>query len=255
MFERGRGGGTPTAAGRDVVRLARRAMGELDAIRHVAAQSSLALVGELRLATQTASLGPRLRPAISVWRTAHPKVALRLFEVDDNEALAGMRERRLDAAVIFSHGTADMAYQDLWEERLILAVPDGHPLVGEGSVHWNQVRTETVLVCGPKGSDALRSLQVGLLGPGVDVRVQHAGSLDLLNLVAMGEGVALLCENHREIAFPGVRFLDVSEPNARVPVVLAWRPELEDPVVGSFIAFMRDWVRSRPTVVANDAIS
>lgn len=249
LFERGRGGVRTTAAGRNVVRLARRAMGDLDEIRHVAAQSSLALVGELRLATQTSSLGPRLRPAISVWRTAHPNVALQLFEVDDNEALAGIRERQLDAAVIFSQGPADMAYQDLWEERLILAVPDRHPLAGEESVDWAQVRAETVLVCGGKGSNALRSLQVGLLCPGVDVRIQHAGSLDILNLVAMGEGLALLCENHREIVFPGVHFLDVAEPNARVSVVLAWRPDLEDPVVGSFVAFMRDWVRSRSAVV------
>ena len=255
LFERGRGGVRITPAGRDVVRLARRAIADVDGIRHVAAQSSLALVGELRLATQTTSLGPRLRPAISVWRTAHPKVALKLFEVDDNEALAGMRERQLDAAVIFSQGTADMAYQDLWDERLILAVSDRHSLAGKEPVDWAQIRAETVLVCGPKGSEALRSLQVGLLGPGVDVRIQHAGSLNLLNLVAMGEGVLLLCENHRETAFPGVRLLDIAEANARVSVVLTWRPDLEDPLAGSFVAFMRDWVRSRPAIAEGAATS
>ena len=74
LFERGRGGLRPTSAGRIVVRLARRALDDLDNIREVATRASLALTGELRLATQIATLGPRRRPAIAVWRTLHPGV-------------------------------------------------------------------------------------------------------------------------------------------------------------------------------------
>lgn len=250
LFERGREGMKATAAGLGVVRLARRAIGDVDAIRHLAARSSLALAGELRLAIQTASLGPRLRAALSAWRSGHTEVDLDLFEVDDHEALAGMRERRIGVAIIQSQPIADMEQLALWKERILLAVREDHHLAGHASVSWTQVRAETVLLRSGRESATLQGLQAGLLGPGVEMRIQHAGLLDVLNLVMIGEGVALLCENNREIAMPGVRYVEIAEADAQVGVVLAWRPALEDPVAGSFVAFMRDWVGNRPTAAS-----
>ncbi len=245
LFERGRGGMKTTVAGRSVLRLAHRAISDIEAIRHLAARSSLALAGELRLAIQTASLGPRLRAAFAAWRSSHPEVDLDLFEVDDREALAGMRERRIGVAIIHAQPTADMEQLALWDERILLAIWEDHHLARQSSVSLTQVRAETVLTCGGGESATLQALQASLLGPGTEMRVQHAGLLDVLNLVAIREGVALMCENHREIVLPNIRYVEIAEADAQVGLVLAWRPALEDPVVGSFVAFMRDWVRRR----------
>ncbi len=245
LFERQPGGMRVTSAGLSVVRLARRVVGDVDAIRCVAARSSRALAGELRLATQTLSIGPQLRAALTAWRAAHPGIALELLDIDGNETLAGLQSRRFDAAIIHSQATPELAQLELWSEPFILAVPETHPLAKQTKVAWADVRAETVLIRSAKGGDALSSLQVGLLGPGVDVRAHRAGLLDLLNLVVMGEGVGLTCSDNREITIPGVCYIDVNDVNAHIGIALAWWSELEDPVVGSFVAFMRDWVRAR----------
>lgn len=246
LFERGHNGVRTTSAGQDVIRLARRAMDDVDAIRHFAARSSLALVGELRLATQSASLGPKLRPPVALWRAQHPKVAFELIEAEDGAALTGLRERRIDTAIVYAPApAADLAFQSLWDERLMAAVPKRHSLATRRSLSWADLRDNKILIRGSGGSEVLRRIKVDLLGPDADVRLHHSGSLDVLNLVAIGEGLALMCENHREIVFPGVRYVDIDEPDARATVALAWRPELEDAVVGSFVALMRDWARDR----------
>jgi len=65
-------------------------------------------------------------------------------------------------------------------------------------------------------------------------------TLALLGLVAMGEGVSIVLESHATLGIPGVSFIPIDEPNAAVSVSLAWSPDIENPVVGNFVAFMRD---------------
>jgi DNA-binding transcriptional LysR family regulator len=256
LFERGRGGVRVTAQGRDIIRLAQRALGDVQAIRQRAAQSGAALVGRLRLATERSTLGIRLRAATAAWRKRHPEVQLDLAETESRKALAGIRDRHVDTAILLnSDEVPDLVVLPLWEERLLLAVSKAHRLATEVSVHWSAIKTLPLLVQGRYGDQRYLDVRAKLDGPDLDIRIQHAGSLDLLNLVAIGEGVLLVCEAHREIPFPGVVYLDIDEPDARVPIALVWHPDLEDPVVGSFVAFMRDWCRSAELGTLHDVAS
>jgi DNA-binding transcriptional LysR family regulator len=243
LFERGRAGTTSTYAGRNVLQIAQRMIADAGAMRDVAARSSLALVGELRLATAASSLGPRLRPAVSAWKLAHPKVDLALSEMTDNEAFASLRARRVDVAIVHTPGPADINTHLLLEEHIFVAAAEDHPLARRQALRWQDVRTEPLLIRGSPAGESARSIVLNLLGSGVDLRIQKSGSIDLLNLVAIGEGVALLCESHAEIGFPGIEYVKVAEDNAKVFLELAWLPALDDPVAGSFVAFMRDWKR------------
>ena len=57
LFERSRGGVRVTAPAREIILLAQRALGDVQAIREQAAQSGAALCGRLRLATERSTLG------------------------------------------------------------------------------------------------------------------------------------------------------------------------------------------------------
>ena len=147
MFDRDNAGARTTSAGKEVVRLARRALLDLESIRFQAAQSGNAYLGELRLATQASTLGPKLRAALSMWRHLHPKVMIELIETDDREMLSALRERRADAGVLFTPTlSARVASVELWYEKLLLAVSTRHPLSNLRSIRWQQVRTGTLLV-------------------------------------------------------------------------------------------------------------
>ena len=67
----------------------------------------------------------------------------------------------------------------------------------------------------------------------------------MLALVSVGSGITITCQSQSETNFPGVIFKPIDEPNAWLRVHLAWMPEAEDPVVGRFVALVRDVARVR----------
>jgi DNA-binding transcriptional LysR family regulator len=83
-----------------------------------------------------------------------------------------------------------------------------------------------------------------LFGHGTRFQPHAVSKQSILALVAAGFGITLASESQASIAFPGVVFIPIAEENASINIVLAWRPQSEDPAVGRFIAFMRDEARS-----------
>jgi hypothetical protein len=64
-------------------------------------------------------------------------------------------------------------------------------------------------------------------------------------LVSAGFGTTLATGSQSEVAFLGVAYKAIQDPDASILVVLAWLPELEDATVGRFVASLRDEARSR----------
>jgi DNA-binding transcriptional LysR family regulator len=107
------------------------------------------------------------------------------------------------------------------------------------------LRGETVLVQGWEESQAEREFLAPLLGGGVNFQSHAASRQSIMALVGAGFGITIVAEGQTQAGFPGVAFRPIDAPNARVQVDLAWPPESEEPVVGRFVAFMRDAARSR----------
>ena len=70
---------------------------------------------------------------------------------------------------------------------------------------------------------------------------RHADQL--LGLVSMAEGASIVLESHASVGYPGVTYLPIDAPDAQVSVSLATSRDVEDLVVGNFVAFMRDRAR------------
>ena len=245
LFERGRAGVKLTVAGVSTLDLARKALADFDAIRRNASANGRAERGRLRLGTHLSTFGPNLRALLKDWRAEHPAVALELTEIDDRALLVGLQERELSAIVSFCPMLPpEIATQQLWTERLLLAVPTLHPLAKAERIGWREVRSLPLLVRSWCGSNAYHELQARLVGQGADFRPFGAGMFNLMNLVAIGEGATIGMEYHREMAVAGVVLRFIDEPDATIPVVLAWDPASEDAVAGSFVAFMRDRAKS-----------
>ena len=76
-------------------------------------------------------------------------------------------------------------------------------------------------------------------------QVHAASKQSVLALVAAGFGITLAVESQSAACFPHVVFKTIDEPDAWIRLDLAWLPEVEDPAIGRFVAFMRDEARSR----------
>jgi DNA-binding transcriptional LysR family regulator len=249
LFERGHAGVRLTAGGRAVIRHVRRALAELDAVKHTGIQNGSGGAGEIRLGVRLPPSGGPLGGLLAHWHGSHPNVVLTISEMSDRDLAAALEERRLDVALMLSHAVGPHATcVPLYRDRLMAAIPAGHALARRASIDWDALHGETILVQGWDESQAARELFASFLGSTVRFHSHAASKHALFALVGAGFGIALTAASLAEVAIPGVVFKAIDDPDAVVQIVLAWLPELEDAAVGRFVAFLRDQSRSRPLV-------
>lgn len=244
LFERGRAGVRLTGAGASALAHALKALAEISHLREAAEQSGRSEVGCLRIGTHLSTIGPDLRRLIAEWRARHPEVDFELHELDDRALFVELRERELSVIFTFDQIAREgLTFEPLWTEPLLLALPAAHPLAQVPRIGWEEVRSVPLLVRAWSGSNRYRELQSEQVGPGAVFRMQAVTSANLLNLVSIGEGAAIMLPYHREMAPPGVIFREIDEPTATMTVVLAWDSSLEDPVAGRFVTLAREYAR------------
>lgn len=249
LFERGHSGVRLTAGGRAVMLRVRRALAELEAVKRTGIQNGSGDVGEIRLGVRLPPIGEPLVSLLSTWRKRHPNVGLTVSEMNDRDLSAALEERRLDVALMVSHAVwPHAASAPLYRDRLLAALPAGHALVGRPTVDWDALHDELFLVQGWDESQVARELYASFLGRGVRFHSHAASKQSVFALVSAGFGITLATASQSEVAFPGVAYKAIEDPDASILVVLAWLPELEDATVGRFVAFLRDEARSRRLV-------
>ena len=246
LFERGRSGVRLTAGGRAVMLHARRALAELDAVKRSGNQNGSGGVGEIRLGVRMPPIGEPLGSLLAGWHETHPNVVLTVSEMNDRDLAAALEERRLDVALMVSHAVwPHAASVPLYRERLVAALPLRHPLAERATVDWDALRVEIILVQGWDDSQTARELYASFLGSGARFRSHAASKQSVFALVGAGLGITLATTSQSEVAFPGVVYKVIDDPNASIEIALAWLPGLEDAAIGRFVAFLRDEARSR----------
>jgi DNA-binding transcriptional LysR family regulator len=246
LFERGHAGVRLTSGGKAVLPHIRRVLAEFDAIRHAGDRNGNGIVGEVRLAVRMPPVGEPLCELLKRWRQRHPAVALTVSEANEWEIQTAMGERRIDVALMPRHTLwPDAASTPLYRERMLVAVPCEHPLLERAALDWTCLRRDTMLVQGWDDSQTAREFYTSLMGYGARFHMHAASKQSVLALVAAGFGITLVTQSQSEVSFPGVAYRPIREENAWVQVELAWNPDVEDPAVGRFVAFMRDDARAR----------
>ncbi len=246
LFERGHAGVRLTNGGKAVLPHIRRALAELDAIRHAGDQNGNGIVGEIRLAVRMPPIGDPLRNLLFEWREKHPEVVLTVSEMNEWEIQTAVRERRIDVALMTSHTLwPDAVTVPLYRERMVVAMASEHALSAREALDWEGLRKETFLVQGWDNSQSAREFYASFMGGGVRFHTHAASKQCVFALVGAGFGITLATKSQSEVVFPGVVYRPIREENAWVQVELVWCPNAEDPAVGRFVAFMRDEARSR----------
>lgn len=245
IFERSSSGVRLTDGGKDVVRQARKVQAELETIKAIGRRNGSGAVGEIRLGIRIPLVGEPVHGLIQAWRLAHPTVNLTVSEMSDSDMAGAIISRSLDVVFVQSFSLWPHAEEfPIYKEQFYVAVPVGHSLQSLSSVSWPSFAAETVLVQGWDDSHTQRSFFGDLLASGARFQIHKASQLSTLGLVGAGFGVAIVPRNISELRIPGVTFLPIDEPNASFRVHLAWNRQADSPVVGRFIAFMRDESRA-----------
>lgn len=217
---------TLTAAGTAALEHARGALASANAVRQAVDDINGLMRGRLVLGMVTGCTVTPLFDAVSGLGLAHPGVELGLVEGGSDRLTDGVRAGELDAALI---GTAQSSLPGLESmtivrERLVAAVPSGHPLAGRSSVKLAEV-VQHPIVCMPEGTGIRTVYDQACDAKGVapNVALQASAPAAIADLVVRGLGVAILSESMLA-GRDSLNALPITDVADEAALALIWKP-------------------------------
>ena len=223
-----------TPVGSQILVHAQRALAEAGHMEAVARAARDPLVGPLKLGV-IPTLAPYLMPMIlKPLRHAYPGLAIELWEDQTRSLIDGLRNHRLDAALLATEpDSPEITAIALFVEPLLAALPLDHPLTAGDVVSEESLSDELLVLadghclanhalaaCGPKPAPPRSSLQGSM---------QAATLETLVNLVAAGYGTTLIpCLAAGSLGQRGVALRPLRGSSSRT-IRLASRPGFPRP--------------------------
>jgi DNA-binding transcriptional LysR family regulator len=233
-----------TEAGELALARATRTLAEADALR--------AEVDELRglvRGTLTVGMLPAVgdldaAPILAEFSAEYPHIEVRLVEDTLVEALALLRADRLDVAFALIEPDAageDIAGEKLFEEELVVMVPEGHRLARRRSARIADLADER-LVSFLAGSALRQRLDLELERAGAtktpELESNHINTLRAL--VAHGLGISLVPRSFALADGPPVAMLKLAPRKLKVPVSILYRADrARPPAAEAFLESVR----------------
>ncbi|MEU4463388.1 LysR substrate-binding domain-containing protein [Streptomyces sp. NPDC024017] len=225
LFDRSARTATLTAAGRAALDHARAALAAAAAVGQAVGEVTGLIRGRLVVGMVIGCTLTPLFDALSAFHRAHPGVEISLQEDNSDRLVEAVRLGTADVALVGTAAAPEgLEALTIISERLVVVVPDAHPLASRRRVTLRDVAAHPI-VCMPPGT-GLRTVFDGAcaaqdLRPGIALQASAADAV--ADLAARGLGVAVLSESmaagHRDRVV--VRTIDDVEDPALLALV--WR--------------------------------
>jgi LysR family hydrogen peroxide-inducible transcriptional activator len=186
-----------TPVGSQILNHARRALAEAGQMEAVARAARDPLVGPLKLGV-IPTLAPYLMPMIlKPLRQSYPGLTLELWEDQTRSLIDGLRNHRLDAALLATPADApEIIELALFDEPLLAALPLNHKLRNARTVSEDALAGELLVLadghCLANQAMAACGARNGIQRGAMPATMQASTLETLVNLVAAGYGSTLL---------------------------------------------------------------
>jgi DNA-binding transcriptional LysR family regulator len=216
-----------TAAGHEVVAAARRALGELEALKHSLHQTMNLLQGTVTIGV-TQTPGPIDIPReLAAFSRRYRGVELIVREGLSVHLAAQLREDRLDIAVVSGINSRErhqLEFEPCRVERLVALLPVEHRLASRQRLSIADLRNE-LFVSFPPGATIRQAVEraaakAGFL-PRASIETNDVGRA--IALVAEGLGVAVLPDTDARRGGPHTVAVPLRAPTLRYDIFVAWR--------------------------------
>ncbi|MFO1128383.1 MAG: hydrogen peroxide-inducible genes activator [Rhodospirillales bacterium] len=230
LIERGKRQATPTPVGEAIVARARALLQAAEELADLADAGKRPLAGILRLGV-IPTIGPYLLPPrLPAVRARYPDLRLYLREERTARVLELIVRGRLDAAIIaLPYDIAGLAAIPLGNERLMVALPVGHPLAQRDRIADADLEGQRLLML--EDGHCLRNHALTACGlapgrPNEDLQGTSLGTL--VQMVASGLGLTFLPEMAVEVESrlaPEVAIRPLAGQAPAREIALVHRPE------------------------------
>lgn len=246
LFERTNGGVRPTSAGRDFINGVRRVLNELQIVVDGAKAVGRGEAGYLTIGFYTSLSAGNLRASLVEYGRRFPQVAINTVEGSRSRLFDGIQNGTVDIAIVTGEPTSDCNRSlVLWSERIIVALPEDHPLAANEIIYWTDLKRERFLLSErDPGSEIQDILVAKLSSPGdlPDVVRHDVGPENIKSLVGAGRGVSLMCEACMGASYAGVVYREARDGNGstRIGYSAFWKSSNENPALGNFIRLLEE---------------
>ncbi|HET9831087.1 MAG TPA: LysR family transcriptional regulator [Vicinamibacterales bacterium] len=252
LFERLPRGVRLSVAGKLFLSDARRILQDVDEAKRRAERIALGKAGTLRIGIATAiSWHGVVVDAFREFRRQQPDIELVLHHMLSVHQVEGIASGRLDAgfAAPITPWHKDLAHWQFARDRMVLAVPKGHPLTKQARIRLRDLR-DLPFIWFPRWVNPAFFDQMvqacargGLTAPRI---VQEAPDRDTqLGLIQCQIGIAWLNESTRWHRPSGVELRPVVDMNVHLPFNLIWKKDNTSPLVQKFLAHVQGDKTSR----------
>jgi DNA-binding transcriptional LysR family regulator len=246
LFERTKRGTMPTENGKAFLTVARRIVTDMDNLVSTARNVSYGEEGRLAIGFSSSLMTGNLRLTIGDYISRFPDVQFDGVEGGTEKLFNGLQARIVDAAIIPANITdGGLSKEYLWSERMMIAVPEDHPLAKTDTVLWTDLRSEVFVVqtegIGPVVSNLLTT-KLGTHGFRPAIIAQDTSIESILSTVTFGRYITITTEASTGVTWPGLTFREISDQGgpARLDFSLYWRQENENPALKRFFKLLQE---------------
>ena len=217
-----------TSAGQALVEPARKLLADASAVRRTVRAAHLGEVGRVSVGFAGASSYSALPLLTRAVTSQLPGIELVLEgQTYSGEALRRITDGTLDIGFVALPVRRGISARVVRRERLVLALPDSHPLAGLAEVPVRALADEPVVTFPLSRESAVRDAVVQAChdaGFAPRIAQEAPDSYNMLALVGAGVGVAVVVESARNIRLEHVVFRPLAGDEVPVlPIALGWR--------------------------------
>jgi DNA-binding transcriptional LysR family regulator len=245
LFERLKRGVRLTEAGRSFLDEARRLLSDLERAVEQTRLVAQGKVGRLRIGfTDSATYSGEIPSILRDFRDRWPDVRLDLFPSTSVATGEQLREQRLDLGFVYALPTdlPQLKSHRISAERIVLALPQSHPLVKRKRVKLGDLKGEPFVwiprVAAPLYYDRVLS---ACHAAGLTLNIAQEGNNDttMLSLVAGGIGLSFTIKSAERRKPDSVILKEVEDLRLTVNLSAIWREDNKLPALRKFIEIVR----------------
>lgn len=239
LLERGNRITRITEAGQVFLIEARRTLAQFERTLGNTRRAARGLTESLRLTFVDSTVNALLPGILRQFRLEHPLAEFHLQEATTAEQLIALRDDRADIGMVVLPVAPQegLQIQPFLFDRMVLALPDHHPLAAQRQVTLRDLADQPWLLFpahyGPGMHAAiLQACAVAGFSPRI---VQEARQMQTIGgLVSGGVGIALMPALFAVLKSPGVVFRELSGVGSPVPYTLALAWQTPSPLTDAF---------------------